>query len=131
MEAVLWTLAAAYGLRAAYTAGVIKSWLAWSGEPYDPVSIAWAGITCGPLWSGAGGRRSAMIETLQFGAVGIGPTSKGINNAGRHDATRNADLVDLAGYNHGTGCTAPKPDEWRTLRKALASEEPTDAAKGD
>ena len=45
MEAVLWTFAAAYGLRAAYTAGVIKSWLAWSGEPYDPVSIAWAGIT--------------------------------------------------------------------------------------
>ena len=40
-----WTLAIAYALRGAYTAGVIKSWLIWEGEPYDPISIAWAGLT--------------------------------------------------------------------------------------
>lgn len=44
-EAILWALAAVYALRGAYTAGVIKSWLAWSGAPYSVLSIAWAGLT--------------------------------------------------------------------------------------
>lgn len=52
-EAVFWTLGLGYLLRAAYTAGVIKSWLAWEGKPYDAISIACAGATWPlVLWRG-------------------------------------------------------------------------------
>lgn len=44
-ETILWALAIAYALRGAYTAGVIKSWLAWSGAPFNPFAVAWAGLT--------------------------------------------------------------------------------------
>ena len=52
-EPILWTATVAYLLRAAYTAGVIKAWLQWSGKPYDAFNIAWAGATWPVvLWRG-------------------------------------------------------------------------------
>ena len=43
-DTIILTLLFAYAMRGAYTAGVIKAWLALSGQPYDPARIAWAGF---------------------------------------------------------------------------------------